>query len=305
MHAAPTTDVLIAGETLIDIVRRLDGTQAESPGGSPANVGITLGRLGRAAALVTHVGDDERGAAIRSWLDASAVTLVSAPTGRTSTAQATLDSEGAATYEFDLSLDLEASGAPDAAVVHTGSIASVLEPSADRLRELVETRRPSALITYDPNIRPSLIDDAARVRQAALDCIARAHVVKASDEDVAFLLPGVASVDAAREWVAAGPGLVVVTMGGDGAVAVRDGSVLEIETPRVQVADTVGAGDTFMGALIDGLLTAGIAGPGAEERLREVSEEVLQQLLDRAARAASITVSRPGANPPTSAELDA
>lgn len=305
MHAAHTTDVLIAGETLIDIVRRLDGTQAESAGGSPANVGITLGRLGRVPALVTHVGDDERGAVIRTWLGASGVSLVSAPVGRTSTAQATLDATGAASYEFDLSLDLDASGAPDAAVVHTGSIASVLEPSAARLRELVEARRASALITYDPNIRPSLIDDADRVRQAALDCIALAHVVKASDEDVAFLHPGLAPVDAARDWVASGPGLVVVTMGGDGAVAVRDGSVFEIETPRVQVADTVGAGDTFMGALIDGLLDAGIAGPGAEERLRTVSDEVLQRVLDRAARAASITVSRAGANPPTSAELDA
>lgn len=304
MTTTSTTDILIAGEALIDIVRRLDGTEVESPGGSPANVAITLGRLGRAPALVTHLGDDERGRAIDGWLAASDVVVVSTPRGRTSTAKATLDATGAATYDFDITLDIDPADAPPARAVHTGSIATVLAPASERILALVDARRPEALITYDPNIRPSLVDDADRVRRTVLQFISRAHAVKASDEDVEFLRPGVPLVDVAREWIASGAQLVVVTRGGDGALVVRSGSSFEIETPRVVVADTVGAGDTFMGAMIDGLLSAGVSGADARRSLDELTDDRLRSLLERAARAASITVSRAGANPPTAAELD-
>ncbi|MTG88904.1 carbohydrate kinase [Cellulosimicrobium sp. BIT-GX5] len=299
--------VLVVGEALIDVVHRADGSVDEHPGGSLANVALTLGRLGRDARLATWVADDAHGAAVRAWLDDSAVTLAPGSTGadRTSVATAHLDAHGAATYEFDLEWRVPPGTAADAGTlaVHTGSIAAVLEPGASDVRALVATARDTATVTYDPNARPALMGDPVDARSRIEALVALADVVKVSDEDVAWLVPGADPVAVARDWLALGPALVVVTLGGEGAVAVAAAGEQRVTAPRVEVVDTVGAGDSFMGALLDGLWDAGLLGADRRDALRAIDAATLAGLLERCVAVAAITVSRAGANPPRRAEL--
>ena len=304
---------LIIGEALVDVVKRPDGTVETHPGGSPLNVAIGLGRLGRDAGLLTWLGNDEHGALVRAHVATSSVTLLEGSTGaeRTSVAAATLDATGAATYDFDLDwrVPAEATAPVGAIVAHTGSIAAVLEPGASGVLRLIRDVRAHATVTYDPNARPTLMGNPADARVTIESLVALADVVKVSDEDLEWLLTGgqadAAAVDAlARDWATRGPAFVVVTRGGEGASAfTADGRELSITAPRVEVADTVGAGDSFMGGLIDGLWSAGLLGAERREALRSIPDEVLTHILDRCARIAGITVSRPGANPPGRAEL--
>lgn len=301
--AALAPNVLIAGEALVDIVHRADGTVDEKPGGSPANVALSLGRLDRSPRLVTTLGDDDRGRVVRQWLEASGVVVQGQTAVRTSTATAHLDLRGAASYEFAIDWELAADVVDVADALHVGSIAAVLEPGAAAVSSLVDSHRGRALVTYDPNIRPSLVDDEEAVRRRVLSFIERCDVVKASDEDIAWLHPGEDIETAARRWSQAGPILVVVTSGADGAFAVGRHAVTRIDAVAVDVVDTVGAGDTFMGALIDGLLSEGAFGVDARQVVESLDEARLTSLLHRSARAAAITVSRPGADPPTRDEL--
>ncbi len=306
--AAPAPGhVLVVGEALIDVVHRADGSVDEHPGGSLANVALTLGRLGRDARLATWVADDAHGDAIRSWLDESAVVLAPGSTGAASTSVATahLDAQGAATYEFDLEWRVPAGTAPDPATlaVHTGSIAAVLEPGASDVRALVDAARATATITYDPNARPALMGDPADARARIEALVALADVVKVSDEDVEWLAPGSDPVTVARGWLALGPAVVVVTFGGEGAVAVTASGEQRVAAPRVSVVDTVGAGDSFMGALIDGLWDVGLLGADRRDALRAIDPATLARLLERCVAVAAITVSRAGANPPRRTEL--
>ncbi|WP_127792574.1 carbohydrate kinase [Agromyces sp. LHK192] len=304
--ARPTPDVLVVGEALVDVVHRADGSTDESPGGSPANVALALGRLGRSPRLLTSIGDDPHGRAVRAWLEASDVSVQGTPAARTSTALARLDAQGAASYEFDLDWRIEASDVTTADALHIGSIAATLEPGATAVAELVDRHCGRALITYDPNIRPSLIDDRDAVRRRVLSLIERADVIKASDEDVAWLHPGEDIADVARRWSRSGPALVVVTLGSSGCLAVVPRFELRVPAIKVDVVDTVGAGDTFMAALIDGLLNEGALGSVALRRIESLGDsELLSVLLKRSARAAAVTVARPGADPPTRDELNA
>ncbi|MGN7704065.1 carbohydrate kinase family protein [Cellulosimicrobium sp. 22601] len=313
--AAPATDgaperhehVLVVGEALIDVVHRADGSVDEHPGGSLANVALTLGRLGRDARLATWVAPDAHGDAIRAWLDDSAVTLTPGSTGAGSTSVATahLDAQGAASYEFDLEWRVPAGTAPGTGTlaVHTGSIAAVLEPGASDVRALVAAARDTATITYDPNARPALMGDPADARARIEALVALADVVKVSDEDLAWLAPGTDPVAVARDWLALGPALVVVTYGGEGALALTAAGEQRVTAPRVEVVDTVGAGDSFMGALLDGLWDAGLLGADRRDALRAVDTATLTRLLERCAAVAAVTVSRAGANPPRRTEL--
>lgn len=308
-HRTDRAAVLVIGETLIDVVNSADGVR-ELPGGSPANVAVVLGRLGRAPVLATTLANDDRGAAARRWLEASGVdVLAQVPaTGRTSTAAVRLAEDGSATYEFDLTWDLEPStldqvtGEPLA--VHAGSIATVLEPGAAAVEAALLAARGRALVTFDPNARPTITPD----RDAALARVERlaaaGDVVKVSDEDLAWYRPDADPLDVARAWAASGPALVVVTRGADGSVLFRDGrEPIAVPGVPVAVADTIGAGDTFMGALIDALLRLGAQGPGARGALAGLADGDLRWAASWAAQAAAITVSRPGADPPTRAEL--
>ena len=299
---------LVIGEALIDVVRRVDGSTSEHPGGSPANVALGLGRLGRGVDLLTWIGDDVRGRVLSEHLGASCVTVVpgsdSAP--RTSVAVATLSPDGAATYEFDLSWQVPQRWASPPApplVVHTGSIAAVLEPGGPDVANVLAANRESATLTYDPNMRPSLMPPPQVTGPIVEALVAIADVVKVSDEDLAWLAD-VPPLETARRWAASGPALVVMTMGGCGAVALTsDGRRIEVAAPAVVVADTVGAGDSFMAGLIDGLWAAGLLGADQRAALRCISDATVREVVERCVRIAAITVSRPGADPPTRAEL--
>lgn len=299
--------VLTVGEALIDEVRRPDGSSAEHPGGSVANVALTLGRLGRSVRLATWLGTDERGEQVRRWLAESGVALVDGSDGadRTSVAVATLDDGGSASYDFDLTWQVPARAQPDAALaVHTGSIAAMLEPGATQVRELLEAARATSTTTYDPNARPAIMGSADDVRPRVEALVELSDVVKVSDEDLSWWYPDADPVEVARQWQRGTPALVVVTLGGKGAVAVFDGGVVEAVAPRVEVVDTVGAGDSFMGALIDGLWEHSLLGADRRDALNAVEPAAVQQVLDRCCAVAAITVSRAGANPPRRGEVD-
>ncbi|MGF6823004.1 fructokinase [Microbacterium sp. ZKA21] len=300
-------EVLVVGEALVDVVHRADGQVDETPGGSPANVALALGRLGIEPRLLTQLGDDARGDRIRHWLEESGVEVMAAPAVRTATATAHLDANGSARYAFDIGWDLDAVAVGDRyappALAHAGSIATFLEPGAAKVRQLLTDLRETSLITYDPNIRPSLLGARSGARRQAETFIALSDLVKASDEDLAWLYPGLGPLDAARSWVAAGAAVVVVTLGQHGAVTVTSDRETRIAGHPAEVVDTVGAGDTFMAALIAGLVDLGYRGSEARERLRRIDADTLRSLLTLSAHAAAITVSRPGADPPRRDEL--
>jgi fructokinase len=221
---------------------------------------------------------------------------------------ATISETGAATYEFDLSYEIpEHWTSPAAAplVVHTGSIATVIAPGGQDIVPILTAHRATATITYDPNLRPSLMPVPELTRPVVEGLVGLADVVKVSDEDLSWLAPGVAPEETARQWLELGPAAVVVTLGGEGAVALtRSGHRVEVAAPRVTVADTVGAGDSFMGGLVDGLWSANLLGGDRRRALEAAGPQQWLAVLERCARIAAITVSRPGANPPTAAELD-
>lgn len=295
--------VLVVGETLVDAVHRAGGAVEEIPGGSPANVAITLGRLGRSPRLLTALGRDAHGRVLREWLARSGVTAEVVEIARTATATARLDSGGAATYVFDIEWTLAGASVARADIVHVGSIAALLDPgSADVLR-ILDEQRGGALITYDPNIRPALTPDRERARHRVEALVSRSDLVKASDEDLSWLYPHRDPRDSARAWRQLGPAVVVVTEGADGAFAVCEDGDAHTPGRSVEVADTVGAGDTFMGALIDGLITAGWTRATDRPALRAVSRDRCAEILDWAARAAAVTVSRRGAQPPYRDEI--
>ncbi len=302
--------VLVIGEALVDVVHARDGAVTEHVGGSPANVALGLGRLGRGVDLLTWLGPDARGRRIAEHLAASGAALVPGSDGaeRTSVATAHLADDGGATYEFDLTWRIPetwASPPGPPIAVHTGSIAAVLEPGAGDVARILAAHRTSATLTYDPNLRPSLMPPPERTRQVVERVVAMADVVKVSDEDLAWLAPD-DPLGLAQEWATAGPALVVVTRGGAGAAAWTGAGVhVDVAAPPVTVADTVGAGDSFMAGLIDGLWGAGLLGPDARSALRAVDTVTLRSVLERCAVIAAITVGRPGADPPTAAEVAA
>lgn len=303
---ARTHDVAVLGEALVDIVTTSAGA-SERPGGSPANVSVALGRLGRDAALVARVADDERGDALNAWLSASGVHLITAGSPeRTATARATIGENGNATYDFDIDWVLPVPvRIPAARIFHTGSVAATLAPGADEVRAAAERARETALVSYDPNIRPALTGGHADATARVEALVALSDVVKASAEDAEWLYPGVSPADVARRWVELGAGLAVITDGEAGSLAVTAHTSVEIAAVSVSVVDTVGAGDTFMGTLLDGILNM----PGDVDDLRTsvrgLDREALLALLSRAARAAAITVGREGMDPPTRDDLDA
>lgn len=295
--------VLSVGETLIDIIDREGEEPSEHVGGSLANVALTLGRLGQRSHLLTHLGDDERGHRCANHLMESNVKLVdgSMGAGRTSTAKAKLDETGAATYVFDLHWEL-----PDplpalpegTACLHTGSIAAVLQPGGGQVLDLIEQTRRDVTISYDPNMRPAIMEHPDKVRGWVEALVAVADVVKMSDEDAEWFAPDSTPEELAQRWVGLGPSLVVVTRGGEGAVGFTRTDRIEIASLPVSVVDTVGAGDTFSAGLIDGLAYAGLLGGANREALQNLSAGAAKAIMEHAARLAAVTVSRAGANTP-------
>ncbi len=299
---------LVIGEALIDLVRRADGTTESFVGGSPANVAIGLARLERKVELLTWIGLDDNGRDIREHMEDAGVELVKGSESalRTSISSATIDQAGAASYEFDLQWALNPGAATTRrpVIVHTGSIAAILRPGSETARDIIRKSRGTATITYDPNIRPSLMGNPITASALVDQMIEVSDVVKVSDEDLEWLHDDTSVEDQARHWLNMGPALVVVTRRGKGATAfTRDGRKLDVTAPRVKVADTVGAGDSFMSGLIDGLWGASLLGADKREWLGKIDSEMLNYVLNRCVGIAAITVSRKGANPPTRADL--
>ncbi|HLS14832.1 MAG TPA: carbohydrate kinase [Beutenbergiaceae bacterium] len=296
------TRALVIGEALVDVVHAADGTVTEHPGGSPANVALGLARLGRTTTLVTWLGQDPAGDLVRSHLQDSGVQLLAGSdlAERTSSAVAHLDHQGAATYTFDLDWQVpDTDLTADVTAVHVGSIAATLPPGATDVAALVHAARPQATISYDPNTRPSIMGTPEQARVVIEALVGAADIVKVSDEDIAWLHPGQDVVDIAGRWAGSGPALVVLTRGGQGAIGLTSGGLrIEVPSPNVQVADTVGAGDSYMAGLLDGLWAAGLLGAGQRAALHSTGAKTVRTAMQHAAQVAAITVSRPGADPP-------
>lgn len=302
--------VLAIGEALIDVVITHDQPDFphEIPGGSPANVALALGRLGRPVALATWIGTDERGRLIEFQLADSGVTITEASRGasHTSTAQARLDAAGAASYTFDLEwAPTPPIDVPDTAqILMAGSISAIIEPGASAVLDAIKRGRDHALVCFDPNARPSIMGDPDRALASVERFVALSDIVKVSNEDIEWLTGGADIDQVARRWLSLGPSIIVVTRGKHGCLVVTSSGLRFTKTPAdVAVVDTVGAGDSFMGGMIDALWGMGLRGAHSREKLRALSEDRLRVIIDRASAASDVTVSRKGANPPWAHEL--
>jgi fructokinase len=307
----------VIGESLVDIIdgegrgetARGAAARRIHPGGSPLNVAVGGARLGLPTTLVTHFAEDPHGQLIADHLGRNGVEAIVGGSFPTSSAVATLDGTGAAEYTFSIDWDISGASIPALAAVesslhvHTGSIATVLAPGNRTVRTLVEAARPHATVSFDPNCRPAIRGDAGAARREVEDFVATSDIVKASDEDLRWLYPGRTPDESMAAWLELGPALVALTRGADGPVVLTRRGRVEMRAETITVADTVGAGDSFMAGLISGLAQLDALGAGSRPRLRDISISELHTLAAYANRAAAITCSRPGANPPTSAEL--
>lgn len=302
--------VLCLGEALIDVVVRGDSRE-EHVGGSLLNVAAGIASLGHPASICAWWGPDERGTRLAQWATSSGVTIVPGTNSakRTAVAIAQLDAEGRATYEFDLewevppTLDLAPYGH-----LHTGSIAATLEPGGSAVLDAVRRIKPTATVSYDPNIRPALMGTPEHVRGRVEELVGLSDLVKVSDEDLAWLYPEEPVEQIMRRWIESGPAMVVVTRGPWGAYALLSSNrdMLLIDQLSVKLADTVGAGDSFMAGLIAGLLDAGLLGsPDARQRLRKAGWSDVQSALHNAVVTSGLTVSKHGAYAPTPDEVAA
>ena len=301
---------VVIGECVADIVRQPGRPDQVHPGGSPANVAYGLARLGRRTRLVTQLAEDDNGRLIRGHLQGAGVLL---PAGaeypviaRTPSAVVSLDNEGKAEYAFDIEWTLgEVTLPAPPRHLHTGSIAAVTEPGAAAVHRAAKRLRAAASVSYDPNVRPDLMGEHLGAVARAERCVALSDVVKASDEDLEWLYPGHSPERVATRWLALGAGLVLITRGGRGALAVNARHQRRMPARPVTVVDTVGAGDAFMSGTLHAL--AGLDVLGAERRgqLAALSADALDEVLRCAGTSAALTVARAGANPPDATELNA
>ncbi|MBO2465478.1 carbohydrate kinase family protein [Actinomadura violacea] len=298
--------ITVVGEAIVDLTGAADGrTYRADPGGSPANVAVGLARLGVPVTLVTGLGDDAFGRLITRHLTEADVRVAAEPAAFTGMAVVTVDDAGVPAYDFALAWEPGAVTIPtETAALHTGSLAAALGDGPAHVEALMSAARATATVSYDPNVRPAFLGDLPSERARVERQVALSDLVKASEEDLAWLYPGADPLAVARTWRAGGPALVVITHGARGATVIGAGGTVHRPAPVVTVADTVGAGDAFMAALLAGLASEDLLGAHRRDALAAAQTPALARLLERAVLAAALTCTRPGADPPTIAELD-
>ena len=308
-RSAPS-GTLVIGESLIDIVRTPDGTVTRHIGGSPLNVAVGLARLEHRVALATHLGRDTDAAAIGAHAADAGVALVpgSDHAEDTPVATATLDAEGRAEYTFDITWRVPE--LPDrSGHLHAGSIGALMRPGGVDVLAAMDGGRRVGTVSYDPNIRPALVADRESTLAEVERRVAVSDVVRASDDDLEWLagrpLDEEDLVAWLRGWRDLGPALLVCTRGPKGAlVLLPSGRATSVPGTQVEVADTVGAGDSFMSGLLSGLLDAGLlGGPGTRARLRRARGAAVTGAVRRGIATSAATVAHPGAHAPTRAEI--
>ncbi|NUQ97402.1 MAG: carbohydrate kinase [Streptomyces sp.] len=300
--------IVVAGEALIDLVPQGTGALAglkPALGGGPYNTAVALGRLGSPTAFCSRTSRDAFGEALLDGLRAAGVDVSAVQRGAepTTLAVATIDGDGSAAYSFYVEGTADRLFvAPEALPAETravsfGTCSLVLEPGATAYETLLRTAAAQGVFTaLDPNIRAGLIPDADAYRARFRSWLPYVSLLKLSEEDALWL------GGTPREWLAAGPAAVVITHGGDGLSAfTRDGAVHPVPGEKVDVVDTIGAGDTVNAALLHGLAAQNAL---SAEALLALGADGWTRLLRFAARAAAITCSRAGAEPPYASELN-
>ena len=292
--------IWVCGEVLIDIL-----PSGPVVGGGPANTAKALARLGHDVHFIDGISNDAYGQSARAELlrDGVNLDLALASDKPTCTATVTLDSAGGASYEFLIdgtaTFDFASSWLPDPyryqpQVLHIGTLVTMIEPGASALYDWAMQVAELAPIVFDPNIRPSVQPDRDLYEAAVEKWAALSAVIKVSDDDLAWLFPGQPIEDVANRWINDGAFLVVVTRGANGIMGYTSEGRVEVPGVKVDVIDTVGAGDTVGAIVVEAMLTHGLV---------ELRGELLRGVLARAAAAAAITCSRKGAQPPFKHEL--
>ncbi|GAA4835230.1 carbohydrate kinase [Garicola koreensis] len=314
----------VIGECLVDVVQSETSAPTAHVGGSPLNVAVGLARLEHKVVFAGRRGDDDYGRVIARNLKAQGVNnLLAADELPTSVATATLDPTGQASYEFSLDWQLPAADeleqkfcelvgndddvAADQPLLHlhAGSLGALMQPGAETVKTALDRARTEATISYDPNYRPTLVPNREWAREQVEEFIARADVIQASTEDLELLYPERSYRETMKAWLQLGPALVTVTRGASGAMALAHSGFAEREAFSIDVADTVGAGDSFMAATLSSLRSLRLLGAQNRQALQSISHDDVEGVLRTASRAAAITSSRYGAQPPTAAELSA
>ena len=285
----------------MDLIPVATGAILPMVGGGPANTAKALARLGYSTFFIGGLSSDLYGKMIKEELKASGVDLSLAYRGDRATALAiaSIDEKGLASYKFELegssSFAFNSSWLPggEPGVIHIGSVATLLEPGASELFNWAKEK--SAPIVFDPNIRPSIESDKKIYREAVERFISIATVVKLSEDDISWLY-NQAEEEIISSWLEEGVSLVVLTRAEKGLTAFAKDLVVNTPAVKVELVDSVGAGDTIGAVIAESLLLNGID---------TLSSELLKPTLERAARAAAITCSRAGAKPPSLTELEA
>lgn len=305
---------LICGEALFDVfLEDEDGPGSVSmharAGGSPFNVAIGISRLGEKSALLTGISSDVLGAKLARLLETESVSTdyLLRSGRRTTLSLVTVNDAGQPEYVFyglgsaDCSVGIDELPplGDEIKGIHFGSYSLVVKPVADAFYHLL-LQAGDRFISIDPNVRPTIEPDMQIWRERITQYAEYAHLLKISAEDVEYLYPHRSMQEKVDEWLAAGVELVVITDGGDEVRAwTGNGQQCRIKPDTSHVVDTVGAGDTFQAALIMQLLHGG----DPRQAVRQLDEQGLQGLIGFAAKAASITCSRKGADLPRIDEL--
>ena len=285
----------VLGESLVDVV----GDKAH-PGGSPLNVAVGLARLGHEVQFYTEFGQDAYGNLIAEHLGQAGVHVAagSVTERSTSVALVEMDEHANAHYSFDIHQQIPSVPIAEGAnLLHTGSIAAWIEPSGERIVDAFKNAADEALLSYDPNLRPDLVEDRDSALQRIELLMSLSHIVKLSDVDGQWLYPDLDAWEVLEHVANLGPALAVMTQGGDGCLALSSGQRFDVAASPTNLVDTIGAGDAFMSGLLFGILD----NPGLVEALRNdvaADSDEVEDALRHALTSAALTVAQAGANPP-------